>query len=173
MTEAPRGSLEPITPAMLKLHYVRHAGPLRLFLIRFLSGDRAGAEDLVQQAFLTAWERRAQLRSAQAFKPWLYSIAVNLARGRMRARRDETGGEPDPVSPGPGPEAAASSAQGVARIRAALDALPPDQRESIILVRLEGMTFAQAAEALGAPENTVKTWVRRGLLRLADVLDGA
>ena len=127
----------------------------------------------MQQAFLPAWERRDQLRSAGAFKPWLYSIAANLARGRLRGRRDETGSEPDPACPGPGPEAALASAQGVERIRAALDLLPPDQRQALVLVRLEGLTFAQAALVLDAPENTVKTWVRRGLLRLADLLDGA
>lgn len=157
--------------ARFKGLYLKTAGGLRLFLLRFLSGDRAGAEDMVQQAFLLAWERRDQLRDPGAFKPWLYSIAVNLARARLRSSRPETGTDPDPPARDPRPEEALASAQGVARIEAALSCLPPEQREALLLVRLESLTFVQAAQVLDAPEATVKTRVRRGLLRLADLME--
>jgi RNA polymerase sigma factor (sigma-70 family) len=63
----------------------RHQGPLLGFFHRLLDGDRAAAEDLVQETFLRLLQQRSYL-AGRPFKPWLYAIAVNLATDRRRAR---------------------------------------------------------------------------------------
>ena len=70
----------------------------------------------------------------------------------------------------PSPEQHASARQELARVMTALDDLPDEQREAVLLVRMENMKFREAAKVLGVPENTVKTRVRRGLLKLAEDL---
>lgn len=150
--------------------YREHSGPLCAYLTRCLRGDRAEAEGVTQEAFLKAWERRDDLREESAFKSWLYSIALNALRQRKRKLRPLAVESVEAECGRPSPERHASDRQDLARVLAALDGLPGEQREAVLLVRMENMKFREAAEVLGVPENTVKTRVRRGLIALADEL---
>jgi len=147
--------------------YGEHAGPLCAYLTRCLRGDRAEAEGIVQDAFLKAWEKRDDLREESAFKPWLYTIALNVLRQRKRRLRPLAVESVEAESGRPSPERQAADRQELARALAALDILPEEQREAVLLVRMENLKFREAAEVLGVPENTVKTRVRRGLLAMA------
>ena len=151
--------------------YGEHAGPLCAYLTRCLRGDRAEAEGVTQEAFLKAWERRADLREESAFKSWLYSIALNVLRQRKRKLRPLAVETVEAECGRPSPERHVSDRQELDRALAALDGLPEEQREAVLLVRMQNMKFREAAEVLGVPENTVKTRVRRGLIALAEALD--
>ena len=160
-----------LSRARFQALYGEHSGPLCAYLTRCLRGDRAEAEGVTQEAFLKAWERRGDLREVSAFKSWLYSIALNVLRQRKRKLRPLAVETLEAECGRPSPERHASDRQELARALSALDGLPEEQREAVLLVRMENMKFREAAEVLGVPENTVKTRVRRGLIALADVLD--
>lgn len=160
-----------LTPAIFQQLYRQYAGQLCAYLTKSLRGDKAEAEGIVQDAFLKAWEKRADLRDAKAFRAWIYSIAFNVLRQRKRKLRPLTFEEIETPCERPSPEQHVAARQELDRVMTALDDLPDDQREAVLLVRLENMKFREAAEVLGVPESTVKTRVRRGLLKLAEYLD--
>lgn len=151
--------------------YTRHAGALVAHFQTQLRGNRAEAEDIVQEAFCLAWVKRDTLRDTAAFRSWLHTIARNVMLGRMRKRTELASDNLDPAADTASPERQLDAARTVDRLREALADLPEEQREAVLLVRLQGLKFREAAEVLGVPENTVKTRVRRGLLTLAEVLD--
>ena len=151
----------------------RYRTPVFSFLLR-LTGDRGRAEDLCQETFLkvvkasAGWEERAKLAT------WLFAIARNLAvdeARRMAFRRVEPldaarPGEPprpEPASDDPAPDRLADSALVRPRLEAALQALPPEQREVFLLREQAGLKFGEIAEVTGAPENTVKSRMRYAL----------
>lgn len=159
----------------------RHRTPIHAFLCRF-TGDRARAEDLLQETFLrvvkgaAGWEPRAGVRT------WLFTIARNLAadEGRRRVFRDAApldaardGEAPlgDRVADGGrAPDDAAGDALVRPRLEAALAALPAEQREVFLLREHAGLSFPEIAEATGANENTVKSRLRYALVALRDRL---
>jgi RNA polymerase sigma-70 factor (ECF subfamily) len=151
----------------------RHRTPVFSFLLR-LTGDRGRAEDLCQETFLkvvkasAGWEERAR------FTTWLFAIARNLAvdeARRMAFRRAEPlePAEPgerrreEPATEDPAPDRAADAALVRPKLEAALQALPPEQREVFLLREYSGLRFAEIAEVTGAPENTVKSRMRYAL----------
>ena len=151
----------------------RHRTPVFSFLLR-LTGDRGRAEDLCQEAFLkvvkasAGWEERAR------FTTWLFAIARNLAvdeARRMAFRRTEPLEPADPderrraeaAAEDPPPDRAADAALVRPKLEAALQALPPEQREVFLLREYSGLRFAEIAEVTGAPENTVKSRMRYAL----------
>ncbi len=160
-----------LTPAVFQQLYQQYSGQLCAYLTRSLRGDTTEAEGIVQEAFLKAWEKRDNLRDPKAFKSWIYSIALNVLRQRKRKLRPLAVEDIEATCERPSPEQHVAASQELDRVLAALDTLPDDQREAVLLVRLENMKFREAAEMLGVPENTVKTRVRRGLLTLAEALD--
>jgi len=151
----------------------RHRTPVFSFLVR-LTGDRARAEDLTQEAFLkvvkasAAWEERAR------FTTWLFAIARNLAVDESRRQAFRRAEPLEPVRPDerrrdeaaaedPPPDRAADAAMIRPKLEAALQALPPEQREVFLLREYSGLKFAEIAEVTGTPENTVKSRMRYAL----------
>lgn len=137
----------------------RYAAPLTQYLTR-LTGNAASAEDAVQLTFLSVVRSRAQFVRGSKVRPWLYAIASNAARDRFRRTRRE-----QPAAEAP-PERAVDDAHGDPGLRQrlldALQALPQAQREAVVLHRLEGWSFAEIAEAVGASETAVKVRAFRG-----------
>ena len=141
-------------------------------------GDRAVADDVAQEAFIRAWRHAASYDARRgSVATWLLTITRNLAIDALRAMRAKPT-DPDviaallPAAPGSGPEGAVVATDEVRRIRAALEALPVEQRRAVLLARLSGMTAAEIGEHEGVPLGTAKTRVRSGLLRLRDAMAG-
>jgi RNA polymerase sigma factor (sigma-70 family) len=160
----------------------------RLYTIALrLLGDRRDAEEVAQDALVRAFrairdypsDRVAALR----LRPWLASIAVNLARNRRRrfADRYPAGSlEPmldagfDPPADGRrAPGASAERRETQRELATALLRLTPAVRVAIILRHVDGLSVAEVAEALGRPEGTVKAQVHRGLRELRALLEAA
>lgn len=160
-----------LTPAQLQQEYIQYSGQLCAYLTHSLRGDTMEAECIVQEAFLKAWEKRSSLRDPSAFRSWIYSIALNILRQRKRKKRPIIMEKIETICERPSPEQQVAASQDLDRVTTALAKLPDDQREALLLVRLENVKFREAAEILDIPESTVKTRVRRGLLTLAKALE--
>ena len=137
--------------------------------------DRRAAEDVTQEVFSYLWQRpelfdptRGSLRS------WLGVIthrrAVDWVRRETSGRRAEARSV-DEVPIVPDVEEVATSLLTAERVRAAVNALPEDQRRLVELTWFEGRTYRQAAADEGLPEGTVKARLRRALQAIAAVLD--
>jgi RNA polymerase sigma-70 factor (ECF subfamily) len=135
--------------------------------------DADDAEDVAQEAFVAAYDKRLTYRRGDPFRPWLYRICLNrcLDRLRARARRprpqrwEDAGAEPASVSPGPLPLLLAEERE--ARLQEAVAALPPALRAAFLLRHLDDLSYAEIAAATGLPLGTVKTHLfrARALLR--------
>ncbi len=149
------------------LLFRRHVAPLTSFLTR-LTGSTAAAEDAVQLTFLSLVRSRDQFVRGSKVKPWLYAIASNAARDRFRRTKREHPGADEPG------EVAIDATHGDAGLRrrllAALQQLPEAQREAVVLHRLEGWSFGEIAEAVGASETAVKVRAFRGTQVLRELL---
>jgi RNA polymerase sigma-70 factor (ECF subfamily) len=144
-------------------------------------GTEEDARDLCQETFLKAFRALKGFKGEARFSSWLYQIAVNLCRDRMRRRRGRTlvsleamgedAARARAESPDPGPMELVE--QGALRglVRGAIAALPDDEREVIVLKEYEGLTFLEIAQILDLPLSTVKTRLYRGLVRLRASLE--
>jgi len=139
-------------------------------LMRRLSGDPVLADDLAQQAFLTAFERLGQLRRSDRFGAWLKRIAVTawLQHARGHARGKDPLDAADELTD---TEFAAERRHGLKiDLERALSLLPAAQRLCVVLSYHEGMAHGEIAQTTGLPLGTVKSHVRRGAERLRRVL---
>lgn len=159
--------------------YDRFSG--RLFgLIRQMIGDEKEAEDVLQEGFVYLWQHAAQYdRTKSKAFTWAVMIFRNKAIDRLRARGrrerlDERAATELPLLSGtaPGADEAAESSDRSQIVRRALLSLPDEQRRLIEFAFLKGLTHHSIAESLGIPLGTVKTSIRRGLLKLRDLLKG-
>lgn len=141
--------------------------------------DRPDAEDTLQEVYIRVW-KGASRYAVNGLSPmtWLITIARNSAIDRLRARAAR------PASPGtastgletaaelpsgqPSAEAQTIMAQERARLGACLGTLGQQQADAVRAVYLEGMSYADLAAREGMPINTLRSWLRRSLLRLKD-----
>jgi RNA polymerase sigma-70 factor (ECF subfamily) len=167
-----------------ELLYSRYSSPVMRFLYR-LCGSRPLAEDLTQDVFLKVWHAAAGWRPIGRVSTWLFQIAKHhwwneAAKRKLRApirgtntRPEDAGDQTDAEAPTPGDTLA--RAESAAAIEEALLALSPRLRVVFVLVRLEGVSYAETAEIVGIPVGTVKSraaaaeaWLRQ---RLRDALE--
>jgi len=137
-------------------------------------GSEEEARDVAQEAFLKAYRGLAGFKREARFSSWLYQIALNLCRDRLRRRRtraavsleelEEAG--PVLVEPRPGAHEMALRNDLAGAVRRAIASLSEEQREVVILKEYEGLTFLEIAQALDVPVSTVKTRLYRGLGQL-------
>jgi RNA polymerase sigma-70 factor (ECF subfamily) len=136
-----------------------------------LLGDRDRADDVAQEAMVRAWRHAGAFDARRgSVTTWLLAITRNLAIDALRAARvrpvpDDVLVAALPVS-GDLPGDASVSADELRRVRAALDAMPVEQRRALLMMRVQGLTAAELAECEGIPLGTAKTRVRTALLRL-------
>jgi RNA polymerase sigma-70 factor (ECF subfamily) len=144
-----------------------------------LTADHHDAEDIAQETFLRAWRQRDRLRDAGSERTWLFRIAVNLFRDRLRRGRHRLA-RAVPVEdemPGPvnRPDEAVMAREDVRRAVAALDELPDRQREVLYLHACEGLTHQEIRDVLGISIESVKANLslarKRMRERLRDLLD--
>lgn len=155
--------------------YARVAPRLLGYLVRMVR-DRAAAEDLVQLTFLKVHRARsAYVRGADPV-PWIFAIAhrtfLDDARSKKRARVKVTDdGAPPDVAAEPAPSDDGQSELTAATL-AALQTLPPAQREAVVLTKLSGKSIVEAAEIAGTTPGAMKVRVHRGYEALRKVLGG-
>lgn len=138
---------------------------------RALAGNRDDADDLVQDTLERAWAKSALWRGVADMRGWLFGIMHNLHVDGVRRPRLATQSIDDDT-----PEVAMAPTQGerlaVLDLQAALDQLPIEQKEIVLLVALEDMAYADVAKALGIPIGTVMSRLSRGRERLRALMDG-
>ena len=138
---------------------------------RALAGNRDDADDLVQDTLERAWARSGLWRGVADMRAWLFSIMHNLHVDAIRRPRITTVTMDDDT-----PEVAMAPTQGerlaVLDLQAALDLLPIEQKEIVLLVALEDMAYADVAKTLGIPIGTVMSRLSRGRERLRALMEG-
>ena len=138
---------------------------------RALAGNRDDADDLVQDTLERAWAKAGLWRGVADMRAWLFSIMHNLHVDGVRRPKLHTVTMDDdtpevPVAPKQGERLA------VLDLQAALDLLPVEQKEIVLLVALEDMAYADVAKALGIPIGTVMSRLSRGRERLRALMEG-
>lgn len=156
--------------------YRATAGMLLGICLRVLP-DRAEAEEVLQEVFVTVWGKAGQFDRHRA-KPmtWLGAIARNRAIDRLRAspaaelRADIDVGE-TVRDPSPSPAAHAEAASERARLDECLEQLEPQRQNLIRSAFFDNTTYERLSERSGSPLGSVKSWIRRGLLQLRACLE--
>ena len=138
---------------------------------RALAGNRDDADDLVQDTLERAWAKSALWRGVADMRAWLFGIMHNLHVDAVRRPKLTTVSMDDDT-----PEVAVAPTQGerlaVLDLLAALDLLPIEQKQIVLLVALEDMAYADVAKALGIPIGTVMSRLSRGRERLCALMEG-
>lgn len=141
----------------------------RLFGLALLVVRRRDwAEDVMQEAFLAFWRRAGDFRPERGSGlGWMATIVRNRAIDRLR-REPRVAGEPDREAPDPAPDALSRLVQSdeARRLAGCLGELDEQPRRVIALAFYEGLSHSELAARVGAPLGTVKSWIRRGLMRL-------
>ncbi|RME23633.1 MAG: RNA polymerase sigma factor [Deltaproteobacteria bacterium] len=163
---------------------LRHQKAVTRFVLRFVS-DRELARDLVQEVFTRVIDKRASFSRRARFTTWLYTIARNLCidhHRRMKFRRhasldaprgkdgDERTLKERMKIEQPGPDEQADNKRIGERIERAVQNLPPEQRE-VLLLREQGVAFDEIAGMVGVSINTVKSRMRYALEHLKKALE--
>lgn len=157
--------------------YDRYAATVFGLALKML-GEREVAEDAVQEIFWRVWRRLGSFDRSRAFAPWLFGIAHNYCIDELRRRkvRPQQVYEDDdhpilsdiPDDTDVGETAILTEQRQV--VRTALDQLPEEQRQALLLAYFGGLTQQEIAAQLGNPLGTVKTRMRLGLQKLRALL---
>jgi RNA polymerase sigma-70 factor (ECF subfamily) len=155
---------------------VREQGPRVFRLCYALLGNRALAEEAAQEVFLRAWRGLGDFRGEAKLSTWLYTIARNVClnlRQRHPAPPQVSLSEPAGLAAVEGQMTRSEApARAGPDILEHLRRLPPDHRAAVTMFYLEERSYEEAAEALGVPMGTFKTWLHRGKLELAARMRG-
>jgi RNA polymerase sigma-70 factor (ECF subfamily) len=148
-----------------------------------LTGDGATADDVTQEAFISAYHAIGRFRGG-SFKAWLLRIATNASYDELRRRKrrpqssldeiaDENESSPLLVAENsPGPEESRQRAELAGAIQYCLDRLPLDQRTAAVLSDVEGYAYEEIAEIMRSSLGTVKSRISRARAKLRECLRG-
>ena len=143
------------------------------------------ADDIAQDALIKAWRSLSSFRGDCSFSTWLFRVTVNTARDAIRSsarrpvvsltRHDSEDEEPEiwdvPVTSGSEiPEEAAERRETIEAVRRAVESLPDDQRQAIVLRDIHDLPYGEIAEILGVEVGTVKSRISRGRANLKKIL---
>ena len=138
---------------------------------RAMVGDRAAADDLVQDTLERAWSQLAQWRAGSSLRPWLLSIMHNLRIDQLRRPGLSISPMDDADMEVP-TRATQTDRLDVRDLDHAVSRLPEEQRAVVLLVALEEMSYSEVASTLGIPTGTVMSRLARGRERLRQIMDG-
>ncbi|GIW79992.1 MAG: RNA polymerase sigma factor [Gemmatales bacterium] len=155
----------------------------RLYNVIYRMVDNAeDAQDVLQEAFLSAYQSLGSFKGDSRFFTWLYRIAVNTAMSLKRKQRvvlsleygrDEGNGKLEPTDQSeytqPGHSLERREDEG--RIQEALNRLSPEHRAVLILKDMEGQKYEEIAEVLGVPVGTIRSRLHRARMELREILD--
>jgi RNA polymerase sigma-70 factor (ECF subfamily) len=153
--------------------YGRHRARLYRFVLRSVK-ERGVAEELFQDVWMRVIEARARYAPTAKFTTWLYAIAHNrlIDHWRRKGLAVVSLDDDTPVAAVDNPERQAEARQDLRRFAAALEALPPAQREAFLLHEEAGMSVPEIAQATGAGEEAAKSRLRYAMAKLKAALDG-
>jgi RNA polymerase sigma-70 factor (ECF subfamily) len=169
-------------PAFREL-FLKHSEPMLSFACRYV-GNRARAEELVQEAFLQIYRARRNYEARARFVTYAYRVVLNLCLNELRrfeyqgktesleTNPFEDGGPPRELPDGrtPGCEEAVIGGELAGRIQYAIGELPDNQKSSLLLTRVEGLSHREVAEILDTSVSAVKSLVFRGMRTLRENL---
>ncbi len=132
---------------------------------RWLVRNEHDAEDVVQESFVKAFQGLERFRGGNS-RVWLLAIVRNTAMSLLRRRKTEAPwpadeGAPEPADLGPDPEQAFIARARIRQVRAAIEQLPDEFRETLILRELEGLAYKEIAAVLNVPMGTVMSRLAR------------
>ncbi|WP_290737745.1 sigma-70 family RNA polymerase sigma factor [Amaricoccus sp.] len=142
---------------------------LRAFAMS-LTGRHDQADDLVQETVTRAWAKQDAFTLGTNMNAWLFTILRNLFYSQMRKRGREVQDVDGAFSSRVGVAPSHDGRMDLADFRRALDRLPPNQREALLLIGAAGFSYEEAAEICGCAVGTVKSRVSRARLRLQELL---
>jgi len=159
-----------LTSATLKSELLSLVPKLRAFAVS-LCGDFQRADDLVQETLMKAWDHQDKFVEGTNLRAWLFTILRNTYFSECRRRRreveDRDGERAASLAVNPGQQGHID----LQDFKRALQLLPPDQREALILVGAAGFSYEEAAAVSGCAIGTIKSRVNRARLKLAHLLD--
>ena len=142
--------------------------------------EDTAARDLTQETFVRIYQSRARYRPGTVFAPWAFTIAANLCRNHRRWRwrhraepldRDDVRGSPRPeTSDAAGPDALLVAAETSRAVLAAIEALPPDLRVTVLLFEFDELSYRDVAAIVGCSERGIETRLARARVRLRSSL---
>jgi RNA polymerase sigma-70 factor (ECF subfamily) len=128
------------------------------------------ADDLVQETLVKAWDKHASFQPGTNLKAWLFTILRNEFYSQMRKRGREVQDSDGLMTARLAVHPAQQGQLDLEDFRTALEQLPEDQREAIILIGASGFSYEEAAEICGCAVGTIKSRVSRARARLQDIL---
>ncbi len=133
-------------------------------LSRRLLGDPFEAEDVVQEVFFRAWRQAGLWKPGSGrFDTWMHKVALNLCYDRLRRRREAVMAEPpDQADPAPLAEDALMARDRALQVAAAVAALPPRQREALMLCHYQELSNIETAQVMAVSVEAVESLLSRG-----------
>ena len=142
---------------------------LRAFAVS-LSQNADKADDLVQETLMKAWDKQSSFQLGTNLKAWLFTILRNEFYSQMRKRGREVQDSDGVMTARLAIHPEQDGMLDLDDFRSALDQLPPDQREAIILIGASGFSYEEAAEICDCAVGTIKSRVSRARTRLHEIL---
>jgi RNA polymerase sigma-70 factor (ECF subfamily) len=151
-----------------------HSAAIFAYLWRMLR-DTTDAEDCLQDTFLRAYRAYGRLDGHSSPQAWLYRIATNTARTRLKQRTREavrtTAVDPDRVAAGPGPAEQVDQRMLLEAVAQAVEALPHQQRAALIMRKYQDLSYAMIASALECSEAAARANVYQALKKIRGVVE--
>jgi RNA polymerase sigma-70 factor (ECF subfamily) len=166
--EAGRGGI--VDPTEWRAAVIERIPSLRAFAWS-LARNAADADDLVQETLAKAWTYRARFEPGTNLRAWLFTILRNSWYSTAAKKGREVADEDGKHAAGLSSEASQEWAVELTALRAALDDLPPEHREALVMVGAAGLSYEEAAEIAGCALGTIKSRVNRARNRLAEALE--
>ncbi|WP_076592933.1 RNA polymerase sigma factor [Herminiimonas arsenitoxidans] len=138
---------------------------------RALIGDRTGADDLVQDTMERGWKKLSSWQRGSDMRAWLFGIMHNLHIDQVR-RPSLATEELDDETPMPATHHSLTDGLEMRDLESALRTLPPEQREILLLIALEEMSYDEVAATLGLPLGTVMSRLSRARQKLRAQMEG-
>ena len=162
--------------AAFRLLVLRWEGPVKAFLVHML-GTMEEAEDLTQDTFVKVFKQAGRYRGEGKFKSWLFRIAGNYARSRLRRRKilgwvSFHPGLHDRDTERENPQQELAAAERADLLREAMARLPERQRQALALHRFQGLKYREAAEVMGTTVPGIESLIQRAMASLKSQLVG-
>ncbi len=162
--------------AAFRLLVLRWENQVKAFLIHMM-GSVEEAEDLTQDTFVKVYNQADRYQGEGKFKSWLFRIAGNYARSKLRRRKilgwvSFNPGLHDRDHGGDDPQQELAAAERAALLREAMAGLPERQRQALALHRFQGMKYKEAAEVMGTTVPGIESLIQRAMGQLKSQLMG-